>query len=97
VRTSLRRLRGFAVLAATAAGAVLVLGVLARLLLEAVAFPDAEGILYVSILSGLALLTIAAACIPFAIAAKRLGAGLVARMRTIGSSGNVHASPGLTS
>lgn len=76
-----RRVRGFAVLAATAAGSLAVLTGLAWLLLEAVALPDTEATIYVSLISGFAFVTVAAALVPFGIAAKRLVTGVAARMR----------------
>jgi len=73
------------VLAATAAASIAILTGLAWLLLEAVALSDFEATLYVSLISGFALVTVVATLVPFSIAAKRLVAGVVARTRTFGS------------
>lgn len=74
-----RRFRGFAGLAATTAVVGLLLAVLGRLLMEAVALPDFEATVYVSLISGIALVAIAGALVPLGVSLRLLVVGAPTR------------------
>ena len=63
--------------AATVAGSTLVTWALAALVLEAVTLPNQQATVFVSLLSGLALLTFGASLVPLGISLRLVGAGLV--------------------
>lgn len=63
--------------AATIAGSTLVTWAIAALVLEAVTLPDQQATVFVSLLSGLALLAFGASLVPFGISLRLVGAGIL--------------------